>query len=82
MWVTTCPVTVATDLDGNPRIVDGDRDRDPVVDMGAYEAQYKPVGGVTLARASSGSLRLTVWLAALLGLLLAGAAVVRMRRSP
>jgi len=30
-------VNVATDLDGNPRIVDGDLDGDSVVDMGAYE---------------------------------------------
>jgi hypothetical protein len=74
------PVTVATDLDGNPRIADGDRDGDAVVDMGAYELQRRPVGGVTLARASSGSLRLKLGLAALVGLLLAGAGVVRRRR--
>ena len=30
-------VTVDTDLDGNPRIVDGTGDGNPVVDMGAYE---------------------------------------------
>lgn len=32
-------VTEATDLDGNPRIVDGDFDGTPTVDMGAYEHQ-------------------------------------------
>lgn len=31
-------VTSATDLDGNPRIVDGDGDTIAVVDMGAYES--------------------------------------------
>ena len=31
------PPGVTTDLDSNPRIVDGDRDGDAVVDMGAYE---------------------------------------------
>ncbi len=31
-------VTVTTDLDGNPRIVDGDDDGEAIVDMGAYEA--------------------------------------------
>lgn len=29
----------ATDLDGNPRIVDGDGDSTATVDMGAYEYQ-------------------------------------------
>jgi len=29
--------TNSTDLDGNPRILDGDKDGDSVVDMGAYE---------------------------------------------
>ncbi|WP_136061200.1 choice-of-anchor Q domain-containing protein [Pontiella sulfatireligans] len=33
----------ATDLDGNPRIMDGDRDGDAVVDMGAYEFQITNV---------------------------------------
>ena len=31
---------VATDLDGNPRIVDGDLDGTPRVDMGAYEYEW------------------------------------------
>jgi hypothetical protein len=31
------------DLDGNPRLVDGDRDRVAVVDMGAYEAFIPPI---------------------------------------
>jgi hypothetical protein len=74
------PVTVVTDLDGNPRIADGDRDGDAVVDMGAYELQRRPVGGVTLARASYASLRLKLGLAALAGLLMLGAGVVRRRR--
>ncbi len=30
-------VTVPTDLDGNPRVWDGDGDEAPIVDMGAYE---------------------------------------------
>jgi len=30
-------VTVATDLDGNPRLSDGNLDGNAVVDMGAYE---------------------------------------------
>ncbi|MHC4659374.1 MAG: choice-of-anchor Q domain-containing protein, partial [Planctomycetota bacterium] len=31
------------DLDGNPRVVDGDNDGNSVVDMGAYEANYVQV---------------------------------------
>jgi hypothetical protein len=31
------PAGVTTDLDGNPRVVDGDRDGNDIVDMGAYE---------------------------------------------
>ncbi|MCZ6699951.1 MAG: hypothetical protein O7D94_13540, partial [Planctomycetota bacterium] len=37
-------VTKPTDLDGNPRIVDGDGDCVEVVDMGAYEFQSAPPG--------------------------------------
>jgi len=33
------PEDVTTDLDGNPRIVDGDGDSVATVDMGAYEYQ-------------------------------------------
>ena len=35
------PAEVATDLDGNPRIVDGDDDGEATVDMGAYEFQAR-----------------------------------------
>ena len=36
------PANVTTDLDGKPRIVDGDGDSTAVVDMGAYEVQPSP----------------------------------------
>jgi len=36
------PLGVTTDLDGNPRIVDGDGDTTETVDMGAYEFQLVP----------------------------------------
>ena len=39
-------VTVATDLDGNPRVADGNGDGNAVVDMGAYEAE--PAGCVCI----------------------------------
>jgi parallel beta-helix repeat protein len=45
---------VATDRDGNPRIVDGNFDGNPVVDMGAYEKQttlYVPAGYGTIQAA-------------------------------
>ncbi|UCF42441.1 MAG: right-handed parallel beta-helix repeat-containing protein [Planctomycetota bacterium] len=32
-----------TDLDGNPRVIDGDQDGFAVIDMGAYELAYTPV---------------------------------------
>jgi hypothetical protein len=36
--------TGATDLDGHPRIIDGDCDETAVVDMGAYELNYAYMG--------------------------------------
>ncbi|MHC4461958.1 MAG: right-handed parallel beta-helix repeat-containing protein, partial [Planctomycetota bacterium] len=39
------PAGITTDLDGNPRIVDGNSDGNPVVDMGAYE--WKPPVKIT-----------------------------------
>ncbi|MCZ6651765.1 MAG: hypothetical protein O7D91_01915 [Planctomycetota bacterium] len=39
---SSVPEDVETDLDGNPRIVDGDDDGQPVVDMGPYEHQPCP----------------------------------------
>jgi len=35
-------VTTSVDLDGNPRILDGDGDEIPTVDMGAYELDFEP----------------------------------------
>jgi len=40
---TAVPALVITDLDGNPRIADGNNDGNPVVDMGAYELATPPV---------------------------------------
>lgn len=40
---TNDAVTVDTDLDGNPRIVDGTDDGNAIVDMGAYECQVRPM---------------------------------------
>ena len=37
------PAPNETDLDGNPRVLDGDNDGNSVVDMGAYEANYVEV---------------------------------------
>jgi hypothetical protein len=34
------PAWITTDLEGNPRIADGDGDGDPKVDMGAYEGAW------------------------------------------
>ncbi|MHC4528467.1 MAG: choice-of-anchor Q domain-containing protein, partial [Planctomycetota bacterium] len=39
------PVPNETDLDGNPRVVDGDNDGNSVVDMGAYEHRIIHVDG-------------------------------------
>lgn len=44
---TNGAVAVTMDLDGNPRVVDGDGDGSPTVDMGAYE-RPRPVGGATV----------------------------------
>ena len=38
------PYLAATDLDGHPRIIDGDCDQTTVVDMGAYEFNYAYMG--------------------------------------
>lgn len=48
----------ATDLDGNPRIVDGDADAQAIVDMGAYEYSFKFL--VThILQETEGTVRLT-----------------------
>ena len=74
-------VTVGTDLDGNPRIVDGDGDGDDVVDMGAYEFQgAAPVGGVTVGYAMGAWLERAAATLGLVALLLCGTAVVRRQR--
>ncbi len=39
---------VSTDLDGNPRIVDGNLDGTPTVDMGAYEYQIPYIYDINL----------------------------------
>jgi parallel beta-helix repeat protein len=39
------PTGVLTDLDGKPRVVDGNGDGNAVVDMGAYEYQTDPLPG-------------------------------------
>ena len=39
---------VPNDLDGNPRIVDGNKDGTPTVDMGAYEYQLPYIYDVKL----------------------------------
>ena len=41
-------VTAPTDLDGNPRIVDGDGDGTSTVDMGAYEYQIPYINAINL----------------------------------
>ncbi len=45
---TNAAVSALTDLDGNPRLVDGDLDwdRTAIVDMGAYEYQPCPSGSI------------------------------------
>jgi predicted outer membrane repeat protein len=41
------PAGVMTDIDGNPRIFDGNQDQVATVDMGAYESQYATVPTVS-----------------------------------
>ena len=41
---TAVPLEVATDLDGHPRIIDGDCNDTDIVDMGAYEFNYAYMG--------------------------------------
>ena len=48
----TAPQVPPTDLDGAPRIVDGNQDGDPRVDMGAYEYQ-QPASGRRRGRRSN-----------------------------
>jgi len=36
---TNSAISLPTDLDGNPRVIDGDGDGTATVDMGAYEFQ-------------------------------------------
>jgi predicted outer membrane repeat protein len=38
------PAWITTDLDNNPRIVDGGKGEPPIVDMGAYEYEKQPGG--------------------------------------
>jgi len=50
-------VTASTDLDGNPRPVDGSGDGNPVVDLGAYEYQQSggcPPGGILYVNHAAG----------------------------
>jgi len=51
---TNSAVSLPTDLDGDPRIVDGDMDGTATVDMGAYEFQTYPLE-VSLAGTGSGT---------------------------
>jgi hypothetical protein len=46
------PAPNETDLDGNPRVVDGDNDGNAVVDMGAYEVQFANTPPVAVAGAN------------------------------
>jgi hypothetical protein len=49
---STVPASVTTDLDGNPRIQDGNGDNSPIVDMGAYEAPDTIPPTVTINQAA------------------------------
>jgi hypothetical protein len=55
---TNDAVTVDTDLDGNPRIVDGTGDGSAVVDMGAYEFQNS-LSWLTLIKQGEGTVTST-----------------------
>jgi hypothetical protein len=50
---TNDAIGLPTDLDGNPRVMDGDGDGTPTVDMGAYE--YIPPQILTVVLAGDGS---------------------------
>jgi hypothetical protein len=52
----TAPNLPATDLDGNPRIKDGNGDGTSVIDMGAYEAEGLPPFDICIQDDSSGSI--------------------------
>jgi len=68
---TLVPFGVTTDLDGDPRINDGDGDGTTTVDMGAYEAPPAPLE-VVPALTSPGRI--------VLGLLIVASAATVMRR--
>jgi hypothetical protein len=52
---TDSAISLPTDLDGSPRIVDGDADGTPAVDMGAYEFPSAQVLTVDLAGDGGGT---------------------------
>jgi len=76
------PLGITTDLDGNPRIVDGDGSGSEVVDKGAFEVLEwapQPVGGFTAPHRLHQLVPLAITSVALLGLLLISAASVARR---
>ena len=52
-----------TDFDGNPRVVDGDGDEVPVVDMGALESRQRPIPWIPFSGATVSLDNDYVWLA-------------------